>query len=110
MKINFNQIELSKIDNFKNGEKYIEANMYVDTDNRIMKGKLIKGASIGVHTHDVSSEIVFIISGVATFICEGKTEIVKPGEAHYCKKGESHTLINKYDEDLIFYAVVPNHN
>lgn len=107
MKIDFDKIETSVIKNFKGGEKQIEAKMFVDKRNRIMNAKLEPGASIGVHTHDTSSEIIFIVKGTGKAICEGIEEPLKAGDCHYCLKGQTHTLINNGTEDLLFLAVVP---
>ena len=109
MKIEFNKIEPTVINNFKGGEKYISAKMITDDNNKIMKNVLVPGASIGSHIHDVSSEIIFILNGTGTVICDGKEEIVKSGDCHYCPKGSVHTLMNQGQEELVFYAVVPNH-
>ena len=109
MKLDYTKIEAQKIEKFKGGEGYIEAFMYVDDDNRILKGKLNKGCSIGMHTHDVSSEIIYIIKGVGKVICDGIEEKLNEGDVHYCPKGSTHTLMNECDEPLIFLGVVPNH-
>lgn len=108
MKIEFSKVNSQRIDNFKGGEKYVEAKMITDDLNKIMKGCLVPGASIGMHTHDNSSEIIFITSGKAKTITDGVTEFLEAGDCHYCKKGSTHTLINDGDEVLHFLAVVPN--
>ena len=107
MKINFDEIELSILPNFKGGEKETRANMYLDDKNRIMRGLLIPGASIGVHTHEDSSEIIFITGGCGKAIYDGTEERVLAGDCHYCPKGHTHTLINDSNADLTFLAVVP---
>lgn len=107
MNIDFNDIELSVIPNFKGGEKEIRARMFSDGMNRIMKSCLIPGASIGMHTHEDSSEIIFITSGNGHVIYDGKAEPVSAGICHYCPKGHSHSLVNDSDADLEFLAVVP---
>ena len=113
MKIDFKEIELKTLANFKGGEKEYRANM-IDVDKqKIMKGLLIPGASIGFHKHDASSEVMFITKGCAKYITEDENgnknvEILKAGECHICRIGHSHTLINDTDEDLEFYAVVSN--
>lgn len=109
MKIVFNQIEPKKLDNFKGGEKYLETRMFTDENNKIMKATLIPGASIGLHTHETSSEIIYILSGHGVCICEGAKEELKEGDCHYCKKGAEHTLRNESDVNLVFFAVVPEH-
>ena len=49
MKIDFNEIDLSILPNFKGGELEYRAKMLTDDKHKIMKGLLIPGASIGLH-------------------------------------------------------------
>lgn len=109
MILDFNTMEETKIDNFKGGEKFLKAQMFFDGKNRILHGALVPGATIGLHTHDTSSEIIFILSGKGSVIEDGEKKELVPGMCHYCEKGHEHTLINdeKASEDLVFYAVVP---
>lgn len=107
MKIDFKNMEAAVLPNFKGGEKEMVAKMYVDEHNRIMKSRLMPGASIGTHCHDTSSEIIYILSGTGKVICEGVEESMQAGDCHYCPKGQTHTLINNGTDDLIFFAVVP---
>ena len=107
MLIDFRDIPLSVLPNFKGGEKQMESNMFVDSLNRIMYSRLVPGASIGEHIHDTSSEMIFILSGEGQAITDGVAEKCTPGTCHYCPKGSTHTLINNGAEDLIFFAVVP---
>ncbi|MBO4983820.1 MAG: cupin domain-containing protein [Clostridia bacterium] len=105
--IDFNKLEEKVINSFYDGNGDFFVKMFVDDKNKIMKGCLKEGASIGLHTHETSSEIIFIISGTGKQIIDGQEEILKAGDCHYCKKGQSHTFINIGNEDLVFYAVVP---
>lgn len=114
MTIDFNEIELSVLPNFKGGEKEFAANMFFDGTNRIFKGRLIPGATIGMHTHDDSCEVIFILEGSGTILemgPESDTQTrrgVKAGDCLYCPKGHTHSLMNTSEEgDLVFYAVVP---
>lgn len=107
MKIDFNSIEEQNIPNFKGGEKAIDARMYFDGLNRIMKGRLAPGASIGLHTHTDSSEIMFVTKGTGYAVYDGEKIALKEGDVHYCPKGHSHTLINDSEDNLEFTAVVP---
>ena len=68
MTIDFNKIDLSILPNFKGGEKEFAANMFFDGTNRIFKGRLIPGATIGMHTHDDSCEVIFILEGSGTIL------------------------------------------
>lgn len=109
MIIDFEKIETTIIPNFRGGEKETSAQMFVDENNKIMRGKLIPGASIGMHTHETSSEIIYILSGQGKVLYEDTYETLSSGSCHYCPKGHSHSLINNSDNDLVFFAVVPEH-
>ena len=107
MLIDFNSMEETVIPNFLGGEGEIRAKMFVDDRNRILHGVLEPGCSIGFHTHETSSEIIYILSGTGVVKVEDGEEPVKAGECHYCSKGRSHALINNSGGLLEFFAVVP---
>lgn len=108
MKIDFNEIELNVINEFKGGKKKTKAHMLFDGKNRIMHGTLEVGASIGLHKHETNSEIIYILSGEARCIYDDTVEFLNAGQCHYCPKGHSHSLINNSDfDELVFFAVVP---
>lgn len=107
MILNFEAMEEVRFEHFKGGEEALYAKMCFDGVNRIMRGRLPLGATIGLHTHETSSEIVYVLSGTAKFLMDGAEEIVQPGQAHYCPKGHTHMLMNGGAEDVIFIAVVP---
>ena len=107
MKLDFDAMEVTTIPAFKGGEGAISAAMQVDSLNKIMKATLPKGSTVGLHTHETSSEIIIGISGEADHIVDGVLEKLTPGTAVYCPKGHSHTLITTSAEPLVFYAVVP---
>lgn len=109
MKINFDEIKETIIPQFRGGEKNTRAKMFVDENNKIMQGFLEPGASIGMHAHDTSSEIIYILSGNAEVLFDNGMENLSAGECHYCPKGHSHSLINAGNDDLVFFAVVPEH-
>lgn len=108
MTLDYNTMEVSVIPNFKGGEKEIRAQMFWDGTNRILKGLLVPGASIGEHTHDVNSEILYVLKGEGTIIDDGVSSPIKAGQCTYCPKGHSHSLVNTSNADLEFFAVVPN--
>lgn len=133
MIIEFDKMDVTVLPNFKGGEKEFAANMFFDGTNRIFKGRLIPGATIGMHTHEDSCEVIFILEGHGTIVEiapeagaeEGSTSTaletsspvgpaletsspVGPGDCLYCPKGHTHSLRNTSAEgDLVFYAVVP---
>ena len=104
--IDFNKLEKISVKNFHDGNGYTVVEKFSDGLNQIIRGKLAPGASVGMHRHDTSSEIIFIVAGKAKFIIDGKEETLFASQCHYCKKGQSHTLINSGCVDLIFHAVI----
>jgi len=107
MIIDFEAMPEVTIKNFRGGQNETVARMFSDENGKIMYGKLKPGASIGLHTHETSSEIIYIIYGQGKVLYDGDTEEVKAGICHYCPKGHSHSLINDSNENLVFFAVVP---
>lgn len=115
MIIKFDDSNLCTLPNFKGGEKEFKANMFFDGTNRIFKGNLAPGASIGFHKHEGSCEMIFVLSGKGTLIeqsedesSERQTHEVLAGDCLYCPEGHSHSLVNSSeDEDLVFYAAIP---
>lgn len=110
MLINFNEIETKDIPNFKGGEGHILMTGYDDGCCKIMKLVLEPGSTVGLHTHEGNSEVVFALSATATCIGDGIEEKLTPGMASYCQEGHNHTLINDGTEDFVFFAVVPQHH
>ena len=109
MRLIFAEMEEKKLPHFKDGEKELNAKMYVDSNNKILLGRLIPGATAGEHKHEGSSEIIYGLSGKGYIVCDGEKEILEPGVVCYCPDGSSHTVIKNGTEDLTFFAVVPEH-
>ena len=107
MLIDFSKMELTVLKNFYGGEQEMRANMHVDERNRILRGRLAPGASIGMHTHETSSEIIYILSGTDKTLYDDGEETLVPGMCHYCEKGHAHSLINDGAEELCFFSVGP---
>lgn len=110
MLIEFDKMETTVIPHMRGGEKEVSAKMYTDPLAKIMRGKLIPGATIGMHTHDTSCEIIYILSGRGKILYDDGCEPLEAGSCHYCPKGHAHSLMNdspEGGEDLCFFAVVP---
>ena len=114
MTIDLNNMDVTVLPNFKGGEKSFAANMFFDGTNRIFKGRLVPGATIGMHTHEDSCEVIFVLEGKGTIVERDPgsdvetSSPVAPGDCLYWQKGHAHSLQNTCDEgDLVFYAVVP---
>ena len=106
MIIDFKNMDVTVLPNFKGGEKEFAANMYFDGTNRIFKGRLVPGATIGMHTHNDSCEVIFILEGNGTIVertPESEEEIISAvtaGDCLYCPKGYSHSLRNTSEEEI----------
>lgn len=102
-------MDTTRLEHFNGGEGALEAKMFIDQSGlgKFMRGHLEPGSSIGLHTHETSSEIIYFLEGRGHCLYEGELEEVKAGQFHYCPKGKSHCLINDSDAPLEFVAVVP---
>ena len=109
MIIDLKSIPATVTPHFFGGEGQFGANIFKDDDNKILFGLLAPGCTTGLHTHEGTSEIVYIISGTGRALSDGQYEQLKPGTCHYCPQGHNHSLINDGQEDLTFFAVVPVH-
>jgi len=107
MLIDFKNMEENIVPNMRGGEKEVALKAFSDGMNKIMMGKLIPGASVGLHTHETNSETIYILEGNGKVLYEGEYIPLPTGSCHYCPKGKSHSLINDSDADLRFFAVVP---
>ena len=105
--IDFKNMPDTVLPGFKGGEGQLVAKMVSDDLCRILYATLAPGHSIGLHTHDTSSEIIYFLSGKGTVVTDGVAETGAAGLCHYCRKGSAHTLVNDGEEDLVFFAVVP---
>ena len=90
MLIQFDQLQENIIPQFRGGEGNTVNRMYADPNNKIMRGLLAPGCTIGLHTHDTSSEIIYILSGKGKVLCDGEYEPLEAGSCHYCPKGHAH--------------------
>ena len=109
MLLNFDQIEEKVIPKMRGGEGEMITRMFVNEDTKIMRCCLTPGSTIGLHTHETDSEMIFILSGAGKVLCDGEYEPLSAGSVHYCPKGHAHSLINDGDEDLEILAMIPNH-
>ena len=108
MLIDFSNMEEQVIPGFLGGEGTFRTRMRVDELGKILHGVLEPGSTIGLHTHETSSEIIYILAGTGRVLYDGGDEPLSAGSCHYCPKGHAHSLINDGGELLEFFAVVPN--
>ena len=109
MLIHFDAMEDTVIEHMRGGAGRVIARMHTDPNAKIMRGTLEPGCSIGLHTHETNSEVIYILSGTGKVLCDGTYEPLAAGSCHYCPQSHQHSLINDSDGLLTFFAVVPEH-
>ena len=106
MLINFNDIKEITVPGMNNGSGTMSAKMYMDVHGKIIPCSIHPGGSIGMHRHETSDDINYIISGTGKAVCDGKEEILIPGTCQICKKGSEHNIANTGNEDLVKLTIV----
>ena len=110
MKIDFSKIEEKRVPEFKGGTGAALLRTYEDETIKVINGFLEKDSSIGMHTHEGTSETVYILEGNGKMICDGAEELLQAGSCSYCPEGHTHSLINTGEAPLHFLGVVPKIN
>lgn len=80
--------------------------MYIGTQDKIIPCSIHAGGSIGLHRHETSDDINYILSGTGKAVCDGKEEQLTAGTCHICRKGSEHSIANTGGEDLVMLTVV----
>lgn len=106
MLINFNDMKDIIVNGLNNGTGTMTAKMYVGKQGKIIPCSIHIGGSIGLHKHETSDDINYVLSGNGKAICNGQEEILSVGTCHICKKGSEHSIINTGNEDLVLLTVV----
>lgn len=106
MLINFNDIEEMRVSGMNNGTGEMSAKMYMDNEGKVITCAIHSGGSIGMHKHETSDDINYILSGSGKAICDGKEEMLAAGTCHFCKKGSEHSIINTGNDDLVMLTIV----
>ena len=106
MLINFNEISERRFPGTNNGTGEMSVKMFISEQGKIIPCRIHKDGSIGMHRHETSDDVNYVISGNGKAICNGKEEILSAGVCHVCKSGMEHSIINIGDEDLVIFTVV----
>ena len=106
MLIDFNNIKEITVPGMNNGTGTLTAKIYKDKQGKIIPCSIHPGGSIGMHKHETSDDINYVISGKGKAICDGNEEILHAGTCHICKKGSKHSIENIGDEDLVLLTIV----
>lgn len=106
MFIDFNEIKEITIPGMNGGTGTMSAKMFMDEQGKIIPAKIHPSSSIGLHKHETSDDINYVLSGTGKVVCDGQEEILKAGTCHICKKGSQHSIENTGDDDLVLLTVV----
>ena len=109
MVFDFKDIENKRVDHMRDGEgRVFTKRADVEGLGGIIVNTIPPGCSIGLHQHTTNYEVCYVINGRAFEVTpEGKALLV-PGMAAYCPNQDSHSLVNEFDEDFVFFGVLPD--
>lgn len=106
MLIDFNRKEKITIPGMNNGTGTITAKMYIGEQGKVIPCSIHAGGSIGLHKHETSDDINYVLSGNGKAICDGQEEVLSAGICHICKKGSEHSIVNTGNGDLVLLTIV----
>lgn len=106
MLIDFNEMQARTVPGMNGGTGEMTAKMYMGENGKIIPCTIHSGGSIGLHTHNTSDDINYVISGTGKAICDNVEEDLVAGVCHICPKGSEHSIINTGDEDLVLITIV----
>ena len=81
------------------------AKMYMDEQGKVIPCSIHTGSSIGLHKHETSDDINYVLSGKGKAICDGQEEYLCAVLVTSAKRSE-HSIINTGNEDLVLLTVV----
>lgn len=106
MLLNFNEMKEITMPGMNDGTGTMSAKLYMDEQGKIIPCSIYPGGSIGMHTHETSDDINYILSGTGKAVCDGIVESLSTGTCHICQKGSAHSIENTGEEDLVMLTVV----
>lgn len=106
MRIDFREMEERRMPGMNGGTGEMSAKLYMDEERKIIPCRIHVGGAIGIHRHESSDDINYILSGTGKAICDGREEALFAGVCHICPKGSEHSIINTGSDDLVMLTVV----
>lgn len=106
MLIDFNEIKEIIVPGMNDGTGMMSAKLHIDEGGKVIPCRIYVGGSIGLHKHETSDDINYVLSGNGKAICDGVEEELTAGCCHICKQGSEHSIINTGDDDLVMLTVV----
>lgn len=106
MLINFNDMPERTAPGMNGGTGEMTAKMYMDARGKVIQSCIHTGGSVGLHRHETSDDINYVISGTGKAVCDGAEELLAAGCCHICGKGSEHSIANTGSDDLVLLTVV----
>ena len=106
MKIDFNTIPERTVPCMHGDAGEMTAKMYMDPQRKIIPCRIHAGGCIGLHAHDTSDDINYVLYGTGVAVCDGVEEMLSTDVCHICPKGSSHMIKNTGETDLVLLTVV----
>lgn len=106
MIIDFNAIPERTAPGMHGGTGELTAKMYMDPQRKIIPCRIHPGGSIGLHSHDTSDDVNYVLYGTGVAICDGVEEPLFTDVCHICPKGSSHAIKNTGETDLVLLTIV----
>jgi len=110
MKIDYEAVKEVVIPNFRGGEGDFHIKPYGDDLCKISMMRIQPGTYNGMHTHEVDSEILYVVSGTATVTNgDGSVDVLSAGDVSYCPMGTGHSVKNTGTTELVLFSVLPKY-
>ncbi len=108
MVFDYKGLEAKKVEHMRDGEGHVFSKR-VDLEDMggIIINTIPPGCSIGLHQHTSDFEVCYVISGKAYEVTEEGRSLLEPGMVAYCPNLGKHSLVNEFDEDFVFFGVLP---
>ena len=106
MRIDFNAIPEKTMQGLHGGAGEMTAKMYTDEQRKVIPCRIHPGGSIGLHRHETSDEICYVLYGTGIATCDGTEEPLAADVCHICPKGSEHSIVNTGIFDLVMLTVV----
>ncbi len=105
----FDQLQEVKIENMKGGLNTAILNKVTDLPKNLnvyARITLKPNTSIGLHTHTLDEEIIYVLKGTPKIIDDGIESRLNEQDINICLKNHSHTVINDTQDVVELLAVV----
>lgn len=94
MSIDFHKIKEVKVAEMNGSTGEMTVKMHMDEHGKIIPCCIHADGLIGLHKHETSDDINYIISGLNKAVCDGKEALLGVETCDICWKGSEHSIVN----------------